>query len=378
LGKGVKTGLAMAKVKTLDGRTRVAVVDDNADTRLWFRGILQPEKKFNFAGGFSTAGEALTAIPCLQPDMVLLDLNLPDMDGIKCTRRLRQLMARLRVVIVSGNREAEWFDQAIDAGAVAYLIKPLDPAQLIATLRFVAGSMNETIGISPKKSGTDPTAALNPREREYRPGFQRWLNQAPLADRASLANFSGGYPFMGSSPESRRLFNRDPISEAGGLNLYVAMLNDPLGYIDPFGLADLDLKADPTGIAIANSQNDPNAFVVNAHGNPTTVYDAQSGRWLTADDLANMIRNSPNYKPGEPVKLQICQTGRGPFAQNLADKLQAPVLAPVGDWVGNNHGQEEFLNPDTLAPDPKYGYRQFNPPMPISNVSQNSPPTLTL
>lgn len=72
------------------------------------------------------------------------------------------------------------------------------------------------------------------------------------------------------------------------------------------------------------------------------------------------------------------ETGRGPFAQNLADKLQAPVSAPVGDWVGNNHNQEWFLNPNSMAPDPAYGYRQFNPPTPISNVAQNSPPNLVL
>jgi DNA-binding NarL/FixJ family response regulator len=155
----------MAKAENQDGRMRVAVVDDDTDTRIWLKDVLQSEKRFNFAGGFSSAAEALATIPRLRPDMVLVDIKLPDMGGIECARRLRQLMIRIKVVTVSGNRETEWFDRAFEAGAVAYLIKPFDPAQLIATLRFVAGPMNKAFRIPAEKSRTRSTSILNPREQ---------------------------------------------------------------------------------------------------------------------------------------------------------------------------------------------------------------------
>lgn len=177
----------MAKVESQDGHTRVAVVDDDADTRLWFKDILQSEKKFNFAGGFSTAADALTALPRLRPNLAILDINLPDMDGVKCTSRLKQLMASLRVVIVSGNRETEWVDRSFDAGAAAYLIKPLDAAQLIATLRFVARPTKETVRKPAKKSWAGPTAGLNFRERHVLHKLAEGLLYKEIADSLGIS-----------------------------------------------------------------------------------------------------------------------------------------------------------------------------------------------
>jgi len=177
----------MAAGKTLDGRMRVAVVDDDADTCIWFKDVLQSETTLEFVGEFSSARAVLTAMPCLQPDLVLLDIKLPDMDGVECTRSLRQLMAHLRVVIVSGNREAEWFDRSFEAGAVAYLIKPLAAAQLIATLRFIARSMNETIGRPPKKSEAGPTSALNKRERYVLSKLAEGLLYKEIADALGIS-----------------------------------------------------------------------------------------------------------------------------------------------------------------------------------------------
>jgi CheY-like chemotaxis protein len=91
-----KTGYSdMAKAGTIDGRMRVAVVDDDSDTRLFFRDILQSETAFSFAGGFSNANEAITGIPRLQPDLVLMDISLPGMNGIECMKRLMRLMPQL-------------------------------------------------------------------------------------------------------------------------------------------------------------------------------------------------------------------------------------------------------------------------------------------
>lgn len=158
--------MAKAGTGTIDGRTRVAVVDDDSDTRLFFRDILQSEPGFSFAGGFSNAGEALKGIPPLQPDLVLMDISLPGMDGIECAKRLMQVMLQLKFVIVSGNRETKCFERSLQAGASAYLIKPLDPTQLLATLRFVASRVNEPAGITSGKSAKAIHLILSQREQD--------------------------------------------------------------------------------------------------------------------------------------------------------------------------------------------------------------------
>lgn len=156
----------MARDGTTDGQLRVAVVDDDEDAHLCFRDVLQSEKSFTYTRGFSSGNEALAGMPCLEPDLALVDISLRDIDGIECTKRLRQLMPGLTVVIVSGNREIIWFDRSLEAGAAAYLIKPVDPAQLIATLRFAAARVNEVSRILPEKLTTGLKWTLNQRERE--------------------------------------------------------------------------------------------------------------------------------------------------------------------------------------------------------------------
>lgn len=161
-----ESGMAMARDDSAGGQFRVAVVDDDQNARLCFKDILQSEKSFTFIGGFSTTNEALMGLPCLEADLALVDIGLPDINGIECTRLLKRLLPHLRVVIMSGNREISWFDRSLDAGAVAYLVKPVDPAQLIATLRFVACRVNESSRISPGKSAKAIKWTLSQRERD--------------------------------------------------------------------------------------------------------------------------------------------------------------------------------------------------------------------
>lgn len=155
----------MANLGKYGGRTRVAVVDSDDDTRRYLKDVLQSGGYFTLLGEFSNAREALIALPRLRPNLGFLDVRLPDMDGIQFIRELRRLMPLLKIVILSEKRDKKSFDRAIAAGAVWYLVKPLDPDQLIVTLRFLSAEMPEPLDISPIKSLTKPTAILNPREK---------------------------------------------------------------------------------------------------------------------------------------------------------------------------------------------------------------------
>ena len=84
--------MAMANVQKTDAITHVAIVDDDENTRLCFKDILQSARNFSLSGSFSNATEALDGIPRLQPDLTLMDIHLPDLNGIECTKKLRHVM----------------------------------------------------------------------------------------------------------------------------------------------------------------------------------------------------------------------------------------------------------------------------------------------
>jgi DNA-binding NarL/FixJ family response regulator len=181
----------MANTGISNGRVRVAVLDDDEDTRLCLKDILQSQKDFTFAGGFSTGKEALKAIPGLRPDLALVDIGLPDMDGIECAKQLRPIAPSVGVIIVSGNRDTNSFDRSRAAGAITYIIKPFESDQLIAALHLAVGrsyernsSLNSrNIGF-PSKS--NKKSSLSPREEEVLSRLADGLYLKEISDKLGI------------------------------------------------------------------------------------------------------------------------------------------------------------------------------------------------
>ncbi|HXC34866.1 MAG TPA: response regulator transcription factor [Candidatus Acidoferrales bacterium] len=183
----------MATSGKFNGRARVAVVDDDEDIHLWLKDVLQSQKSLVFAGGFSTGKEALLGVPRLCPDLALVDIRLPDVDGIQCTKLLRQLVPSLKIIILSGNHDTASIDRATRAGAITYLLKPVDSLQLIVTLQVVAFRFNEmnrdpdarNTGFSPKSAAT-MNSHLTPREEEVLSGLAEGLYYKEISDKLGI------------------------------------------------------------------------------------------------------------------------------------------------------------------------------------------------
>lgn len=118
-----------------EGGVRVAVVDEDAKARLTLTFILKEAEDFDCSACFSNATEALAEIPRVRPDLVLMDVCLPDLDGIECTKRLKSMRPDLKIVMVSELRDSNSVNQSLQAGADNYLIKPIATDQCLATLR---------------------------------------------------------------------------------------------------------------------------------------------------------------------------------------------------------------------------------------------------
>ncbi len=117
---------------------RVLLVDDQAVVRRALRGRFQLEPDIEVVGEASTGREALTLAQALMPDVVLMDIEMPEMDGIEATTTLSRVVPKARVVILSIHNDAKTRGRAQAAGAVACVEKRGVTETLLSAIRQAA------------------------------------------------------------------------------------------------------------------------------------------------------------------------------------------------------------------------------------------------
>ena len=115
----------------------MAVVDDDEHIHLLIKDLLQGAQDFSCVGCFFNPTDALTHLPGLRPDLVLMDIRMPGGNGVECTERLKHAMPHLKIIMVTGVHDADSVAKSSKAGADGYLTKPVTADQYLAALRFV-------------------------------------------------------------------------------------------------------------------------------------------------------------------------------------------------------------------------------------------------
>ena len=123
---------------------RVLLVDDQAVVRRALRRRFQLEPDIEVVGEASTGREALTLAQTLTPDVVLMDIEMPEMDGIEATTTLRRVVPKTRVVILSIYNDAQTRGRAQAAGAVAWVEKRGVTETLLAAIRQAAAQAGKS------------------------------------------------------------------------------------------------------------------------------------------------------------------------------------------------------------------------------------------
>jgi DNA-binding NarL/FixJ family response regulator len=118
---------------------RVAVVDDQAIVRTGLARILSPADGFEVVAEFGNGRQAIEELPAIRPDVVLMDVRMPELDGIAATVHLRGLDDPLDVLVLTTFGEDEVLWGAIEAGAGGFVLKDCSAEDLIAAVRAVAG-----------------------------------------------------------------------------------------------------------------------------------------------------------------------------------------------------------------------------------------------
>jgi len=175
--------------------TRVAIVEDNAPLRRIISGWLDEPEDMTLVGAYENAERAMSELPELNPDVVLVDINLPGADGIACVQHLKGLLPSTQFVMVTVYEDVQRIFQALEAGATGYLLKRASRRQLLDAIadvrrggspmsapiaRKVVQSFRQQQEVAPEETQGE---VLTPREEEVLALLARGLLYKEIASQ---------------------------------------------------------------------------------------------------------------------------------------------------------------------------------------------------
>ena len=175
----------------------ILIVDDHAVVRRGARAFLEAQSDFAVVGEAGSGGEAVLLAADLAPDVVLMDLVMPGMDGVQATRLVKQKSPGSQVIVLTSYHEDEHIFPAIRAGALSYLLKDIGLPDLADAIRKAAGGevvmhphiaarvVQELDGASHHDMAS--FAQLSEREREVLRLIAEGLSNAAIAERLVLS-----------------------------------------------------------------------------------------------------------------------------------------------------------------------------------------------
>jgi DNA-binding NarL/FixJ family response regulator len=175
--------------------TKVAIVEDNKTTREGLETIVNLSSDFRCVCTCSTAEEALRVLPEHEPELVLMDVQLPNMSGVECVSRLRELMPSLKAIMVTVYEDPDRIFRALRAGASGYLLKRATPEEMLTAMREVqqgGGAMSSEIArkvisyFREQAKAATEVEALTEREREVLELVMHGLSNKEISDRLNV------------------------------------------------------------------------------------------------------------------------------------------------------------------------------------------------
>ncbi len=178
-------------------RIRILLADDHRLVRQGFRLILQTQDDMEVVGESGDGRDAVEKAAALHPDVVLMDVTMPGLNGIEATRRIREVAPLSHVLALSVHRDGVYVREIVRAGAEGYILKESADTELLSAVRAVAEGHSY---LSPEVAGSflkdfrsqaeRPTDLLTPREREVLQLIAEGQTNKQIAERLQLSVYT--------------------------------------------------------------------------------------------------------------------------------------------------------------------------------------------
>jgi two-component system response regulator NreC len=180
-------------------KARILLVEDHIVVRQGLKALLSGEADIEVVGEADNGREALQRVSDLQPDLVLMDISMPGLNGIEATRQICQNHPGVEVVILSMHSNEEYVFQVLRAGASGYVLKQSDSSEVLTAIRaaLAGGSflsppisravIDDYIHRAEARGRSDTLDLLTPREREVLQLLAEGLSNQEIADQLSIS-----------------------------------------------------------------------------------------------------------------------------------------------------------------------------------------------
>lgn len=154
-------------------QTRILLADDHGVVRNGFRALLAAQWDMEVVGEASNGREAVEMAEKLTPDVVVMDVTMPELNGIEAARQITKVLPKTRILALSMQKDSVYVREMLRAGAKGYLLKDCSEADFLAAVRAVAvgkgwlsPEVSDAVLDDYRKHVTNPIDLLSPRERE--------------------------------------------------------------------------------------------------------------------------------------------------------------------------------------------------------------------
>ena len=173
----------------------VSIVEDNDKLRGTLARVLSRADGFRCLSQYPSAEDALKDMPAAKPDVVLMDINLPGMNGVECVRQLKKLLPEVLIVMLTVYEDTDNIFEALAAGASGYLLKRTTSAELLDGIRDVlrggspmtAHIARKVVQSFQKNAPAQPAENLSEREQQVLDLLSRGLMYKEIADKLQIS-----------------------------------------------------------------------------------------------------------------------------------------------------------------------------------------------
>lgn len=177
---------------------KVSIVEDNEQLRTTLAKMISRSEGFECLGEHPSAEAGLEAIPNEKPDVVLMDINLPGINGVECVRKLKQILPGTQVVMLTAYEDTENIFNSLAAGAAGYLLKRSKSAEILDAIRdvlnggspmstHIARKVVQSFQSRPTAAPAEAEAELSPREQEVLNLLSQGFMYKEISDKLGIS-----------------------------------------------------------------------------------------------------------------------------------------------------------------------------------------------